>query len=184
MKLRMPAVLFALAAISAIAGATTVTLIPHAEAQRLRATVFVTQSNIPRGLSEKALVGFARGHQARALAETSEADISTRRWLANMIVSFNAAPGDLEYHALFYDVNDGPRQFVDDMAIYLNGRDERTYVQRLTLARPRFRPNRRYELSITVRHAEAGTQRFETRGEEIRHTGQVDFSDEQAAGGD
>ena len=176
MKLRTSTLLAVLAAGSALIGAAATALVPHAEAQRLRAQVYVTQGAIPRSLSEKALIGFARGHQARTLTETTEANLADRHWLANMVVSFNTPPGDLEYHALFYDVQDGPRTFVDDMAIYLNGRDQRTYVQRLNLARPRFRPNRRFELSITVRHAEVGTTRFETRGEEPRRTGQVDFS--------
>lgn len=173
--------LLALAAFSAIAAVSLASLLPQglvsrAEAQRLRAQVYVTQAAIPRGLSEKALIGFGRGHQARAMNESSEATIEDRKWLGNMVVSFNAPPGDLEYHALFYDVTDGARTFVDDMAIYLNGRDQRTYVQRLNLARPRFRPNRRYELVITVRRAEVGRTRFDTRGEEPRRSGQVDFS--------
>lgn len=182
--------LLALAALSTLAVAVAGTVVtamlpsaalpdgavPRAEAQRLRAQVFVTQAAIPRGLSEKALIGFGRGRQARTMSESSEAEIDQRKWLANMIVAFNAPPGDLEYHALFYDVTDGARNFVDDMAIYLNGRDQRTYVQRLNLQRPRFRPNRRYELVITVRRAEVGSTRFETRGEEPRRTGQVDFS--------
>lgn len=168
--------LLALAASSALVAALGAGLAPHAEAQRLRAQVYVTQAAIPRGLSEKALIGFARGHQARSMNETTEAEIESRHWLGNMVVSFNSAPGDLEYHALFYDLTDGARNFVDDMAIYLNGRDQRTYVQRLNLQRPRFRPNRRYELVITVRRAEVGSTRFDTRGEEPRRTGQVDFS--------
>jgi hypothetical protein len=169
--------LFAFSALVA-AGATALVPggIPHAEAQRLRATIYVTQAAIPRGLSEKALIGFARGHQARALNETSEPQIESRHWLANMVASFNAPPGDLEYHALFYDITDGSRDFVDDMAIYVGDRDQRTYVQRLNLGRPRFRPNRRYELVITVRRAEVGSARFDTRGEEPQRSGQVDFS--------
>jgi hypothetical protein len=178
MSSRKPRVtaLLALAAVSSIVAVAMTAVMPHAEAQRLRAQVYVTQAAIPRGLSEKALIGFGRGHQARAMNESSEAAIDDRHWLGNMIVAFNAPPGDLEYHALFYDVTDGARDFVDDMAIYLNGRDQRTYVQRLNLARPRFRPNRRYELVITVRRAEVGNTRFETRGEEPRRSGQVDFS--------
>ena len=79
--------------------------------------------------------------------------------------------------AMLRRTRDGARNFVDDMSIYLNGRDQRTFVQRLNLARPRFRPNRRYDLVITVRRAEVGTTRFETRGEEVRRSGQVDFSE-------
>ena len=176
-RIRRPTLLLAIAAASALVAGAASWSIPHADAQRLRAQVHVTQTVVPRGLSEKALVGFARGHQARALSESTEEAIESRHWLANMVVAFNAPPGDLEYHALFYDVTDGARNFVDDMSIYLNGRDQRTFVQRLNLARPRFRPNRRYDLVITVRRAEVGTTRFETRGEEVRRSGQVDFSE-------
>lgn len=174
--------LLALAAISAMITVALGAVVPPAEAQRLRVNIYVTQASIPRGLGEKALIGFARGHSARALNESTDAAIPDRHWLANMVAAFSGPPGDLEYHALFYDVTNGTRDFVDDMAIYVGDRDQRTYVQRLNLARPRFRPNRRYELVITVRRAEAGTTRFETRGEEIQRSGQVDFSDEQASG--
>ena len=169
--------LVALAALSISLGALATSFVPHVGAQRLRATVYVTQAVIPRGLSEKALVGFARGHQARIMSETTETDLAQRHWAGNMVVQFNTPPGDLEYHALFYDVTDGVRNFIDDMAIYVHDREQRTYVQRINLARPRFRPNRRLEMVITVAHAEVGRARLEIRGEEVHHSGQVDFSE-------
>lgn len=169
--------LVAMAALSLSVGMLATSLVPHAWAQRLHAQVFVTQAVIPRGLTEKALLGFARGHQARIMAETTETDLAQRHWAGNMVVQFNTPPGDLEYHALFYDVTDGTRNFIDDMAIYVHDRDQRTYVQRINLARPRFRPNRRLEMVVTVAHAEVGTTRIELRGEEVRHSGTVDFSE-------
>jgi hypothetical protein len=33
---------------------------------------------------------------------------------------------------------------------------------------------------VTLRREEIGSVRFETVGEEVRHSGQVDFSDEEA----
>lgn len=169
--------LLALAALSLTLGMLATSLVPHATAQRLRASVYVTQAVIPRGLTEKALIGFARGHQARIMQETTETDLAQRHWAGNMVVQFNSPPGDLEYHALFYDVTDGVRNFIDDMAIYVHDRDQRTYVQRINLARPRFRPNRRLEMVVTVAHAEVGNTRLEIRGEEVRHSGTVDFSE-------
>jgi len=171
-----------LACVSLTLGALAASFVPHATAQRLHATVFVTQAVIPRGLTEKALVGFARGHQARIMSESTETDLSQRHWAGNMVVQFNTPPGDLEYHALFYDVTDGTRNFIDDMAIYVHDRDQRTYVQRINLARPRFRPNRRLEMVVTVAHAEVGNTRIEIRGEEVHHSGQVDFSEADTHG--
>ncbi len=174
--------LVALAALSLALGTLATYALPHAGAQRLRATVYVTQAVIPRGLTEKALVGFARGHQARIMQETTETDLAQRHWTGNMVVQFNTPPGDLEYHALFYDVTDGVRNFIDDMAIYVHDREQRTYVQRINLARPRFRPNRRLEMVVTVAHAEVGRARLEIRGEEVHHSGQVDFSEADTHG--
>ncbi len=178
MKHSRTRILFGLAILSLCLTALGTSFVPAASAQRLRATIYVTQAAIPRGLSEKALIGFARGHQARIMAETTEPDLAARHWMGNMVVSFNTPPGDLEYHALFYDVTDGARQFINDMSIYVSDRDQRTYVQRINLARPQFRPNRRLEMVVTVSHAEVGTSRLELRGEEVHRSGQVDFSEE------
>lgn len=155
-----------------------------AEAQRVRCQVFVTQARVPRGLSERALIRFGRGHRGRQLQETAEETLNDRRWRANAIFSFNRPPGDLEFHALFYDITDGPRDFVREMSVFVSDRSQRTVLHRLTLPRPMFRPNRRIEMVVTLRRQEVGKTRFQLAGEEVRHTGQVDFSDSQAAGRD
>lgn len=154
-------------------------LAPSADAQRgLRATVYVTQAAIPRNLSERALVGFARGHQARQMRETTGVPLAERSWLGNLVVQFSDPIGDLEYHALYYDVTDGGRNFIDDMSINIRDRSQRTFVQRIHLARPRFRPNRQLEVVITVRRQEVGRARFNLIGEEAQRSGVVTFSDE------
>lgn len=152
-----------------------------AEAQRgggLRATVYVTQAAIPRGLSERALLGFARGHQARQMQETTDTPLPERRWLGNLVIQFSAPINDLEYHALYYDVTDGARNFIDDMSINVHDRTQRTFVQRITLPRPRFRPNKQIEMVVTVRRAEVGRARFNILGQEEQRSGVVTFSDE------
>lgn len=151
-----------------------------AEAQALRCQIFLTQARIPNGLSERGLVGFARGHRARALRETSEATLNERRWLANAVFQFNRPPGDLEFHALFYDVTEGSRNFIREMSVFVSDRAQRTVLHSLLLPRPTFRPNRRIEMVVTVRRQEVGTVRFETAGEEVRHSGTVSFTDDQA----
>lgn len=148
-----------------------------AEAQRrLRVDIFITQAQIPQGLTERGLLGFARGHRAPRLQESSEANLRERRWHANTVFSFSQPPGDLEFHALFYDVHDGPRNFVREMSVFVADRTQRTVLHRLMLPRPTFRPNRRMEMVVTVRREEVGSVRFELVGEEVQHTGQVDFS--------
>ena len=65
-------------------------LVPVAEAGSLKAQVYLVQVPIPTKLTEKALLGFGRAHANKILRETTEADLKTRKWKAEMIVSFNA----------------------------------------------------------------------------------------------
>jgi hypothetical protein len=145
---------------------------------RLRVQVLITQAQVPRSLTERGLIGFARSHRAARLQESTEENLRERKWYANVVFSFNRPPGDLEFHALFYDVHDGPRNFIREMSVFTADRSQRTVLHRLQLPRPTFRPNRRMEMVVTVRREEVGSARFELVGDEVRHTGEVDFSDE------
>ncbi len=149
----------------------------------LRANVYLVQRALPRRASERALLRFARAHHSSRLQETHEPDPEDRAWEANLVVHFSRPPGDLEFHVLFYDTQDGAPRFVDDMAVYLNARDQRTYVQRLRLPRPKFKPERRMELVVTVGRKEVARRSFQLRGERRRNTGEVVFSEEEARRG-
>ena len=156
-----------------------------AEAQRggrIRAQIYLTQQRVPGNLTERGVLAFGRRSNARILNETTAEPINQRKWLANMVLQFNQPPGDLEFHVLFYDVEDGPRRFVEDMSTFVNDRAQRTYVQPIRLPRPRFRPNRRYEMVITVRRAEVGSKQFGLAGEEVRRSGEVSFTDDETRG--
>ncbi len=155
-----------------------------AQAQRLRVQIHVTQAQIPRDLSERGLLAFARRHRAQRLRESTETDLNAREWRANAVFAFNAPPGDLEFHALFYDVTEGSRNFIREMSVFVSDRSQRTVLHRINLPRPTFRPNKRIEMVVTVHRQEVGSTRFIIDGEEIRHSGQVDFTDEQARGRD
>lgn len=151
-----------------------------AEAVRLRARVYITQAKIPRKISEKGLIGFARRHNTRRLQETQDEKLKDRKWKANMVIVFNAPPGDLEYQVLFYDIHDGPRRLVEDMSTFVNDRKQKTYLQKISLKRPRFKPNRNMELVVVVRRQEVGRMKFGVLGQEVRRSGTVNFSDEDA----
>lgn len=166
----------ALAALVALAGAGSLLDASDAEAQRLRAQVYLTQHRIPRSVSERGLIGFARGHRARRLAETSDENIAEREWRANMVTSFNRPVGDLEFQVLFYELEGNTRRFLGPpLSTMISDRDQKTFLQRLRLERPRFAPDKRYELVVVVRRQEVGRARFETRGERVQHTGEVTF---------
>ncbi len=165
------------AALTLIVGASGYAITtPTAEAQRLRARVYITQNRLPRRVSERGLIRFARSHRARRLRETTDQPIPERKWKAEMVVSFNRPVGDMEFQALFYDMEGGARRFIGPpLSVFVSDRDEKTFVQRLRLERPQFKPNNRYEIVITVRRREVGRARFETIGERVRHTGEVTF---------
>ena len=146
-----------------------------AEAQRLRARVYLTQAALSRRLSERQVISFARGHQARRLQETTDQPIPEREWRANLVASFNRPIGDFEFQVLFYDLEEGRRFLGPALSIMVSDRNQKTFVQRVRLERPQFKPNRRMELVVTVRRQEVGRTRFETVGERIRHSGEVSF---------
>jgi hypothetical protein len=150
-----------------------------AEASALRANVYLVQAVVPKTLTEKALLNFARSHANKILRETTDTELKTRKWKAEMVVSFNMPVDDMEFGVLFYDIHDGPRRFVDDMSALLNDRKQKTFVQKLTLARPQFKPNRNMELIVTVRRAEVGRLKFGVVGEEVKRSGEVSFSDRE-----
>jgi len=154
---------------------------PPAEAGGLKAQIYLTQAQIPHGLSEKALLGFARGHNVKLLQETT-GDIKTRKWKANLVVSFSAPVDDMEFTVLFYDVHDGPRRFVEDMSTMVSNRKDKTFVQTISLPRPAFKPNRNMELVVTVRRAEVARLKFGVVGEEPKRSGTVSFEDDEAGG--
>jgi hypothetical protein len=158
---------------------------PAAEGQRgLRAQVFLTQQRIPRNLSERQLVAFARRANARTLRETTDRPLPERKWTAEMVTSFNRPPGDLEFHVLWYDIEGGARRFVRDMSTYVSDREQATFVTRINLPRGQgraegFQPNRRYEAVVTVRRQEVGRMQVTLAGEEIARSGEVSFSDDE-----
>jgi hypothetical protein len=169
---------------SIIIGATAAALValalaPAAHAGSLKAQIYLLQTPIPNSLSEKALIGFARAHANKLLRETPEGEIKTRKWKAEMVITFNSSVGDLEFQVLFYDIHDGPRRFVEDMSTMVNDKKQKTFVQKITLPRPAFKPNRQMEMVVTVMRSEVGRLKFGVIGEEIKRSGEVSFSDKE-----
>ena len=87
----------------------------------------------------------------------------------------------MQFQVLFYDVQES-RRMVDDMSTMINKRNEKTFVQPVSLERPAFKPNRQMELVVVVKRVEVGKLKFGVLGEEIKRSGQVSFSDDEAGG--
>lgn len=169
---------FVLALATLLVSLVAVVAFPIAvEAGSLKANVYMTQNKIPNGLTEKGLIGFVRSHGTTRLRETSEEKVDERKFMAEMVTQFSQPPGDLEFHVLFYDIHDGSRQFVEDLSTFIDNKKQKVFLQRVKLPRPRFKPNRRMELVVTVKRAEVGSLKFITDGEEKRHSGVVSFDE-------
>lgn len=168
-----------IAALGAAIALGGVLLPPLAEAARLKAQVFLVQAKIPKKVTERGLINFGRRNRMKLLREEKKGEIKKRKWKAEMIVAFNRPVDDLEFQVLFYDIHDGPRRFVDDLATFVNDRKQKTFVQKVTLARPRFKPNRNMELVVTVKRQEVGRLKFGVLGEEVKRSGEVSFSDDE-----
>lgn len=154
-------------------------LVPAADAAKLKAKIYVTQRPVPAAKTEQALLAFARSNFTLRLRESNEKKLDDRKWKGDMIVSFNHGVGDTEFQVLFYDTHEGPRRFIEDMAVFVSRRDEKTFVSKFSLGRPEFKPNHQHELVVTVRREEVGRQKFATLGEEKRRSGFVGFSDDE-----
>jgi hypothetical protein len=168
---------FAAAFAALLLGVFGLPQIPIADAQRgLRCQVLVTQSRIRRGLSEGQLIRFARSHRTRRLQETDEEELNDRRWRAQVVFAFNRPPGDLEFHALYYEREGATRNFVREQSVFIGDRSQRTILHRISLPRPTFEPEQEIEMVVTVRRQEVGTARFTLVGERHRYSGEVDFT--------
>lgn len=169
-----------LMALGAVIALGLALFVDPAEAGGIKAALYLTQAKIPGGLTEKGLLGFAKGNSMKLLHESTDAEIKARKWKANLVVAFTRPVDDMEFTVLFYDVQDGPRRFVDDMSTMVSKKNEKTFVQPVTMSRPMFKPNRQMELVVTVRHEEVGKLKFGVLGEEIKRSGEVSFSDDEA----
>jgi hypothetical protein len=152
---------------------------PIAAAASLKAQIFLVQATIPKQLTERSLIAFGRRNANKLLRETTDGDVKSRKWKADMIVAFSRPVDDMEFQVLFYDIHEGPRRFINDMSTMVNDRGQKTFVQKVTLPRPQFKPNRQMELVVTVKREEVGRLKFGVVGQEIQRSGEVSFSDKE-----
>lgn len=156
-------------------------LVPHvAEAGGLKANLILSSVDPSRtAKSEKQLRSSSKSVKKLTDGSWEKGGEATpyddRVFKAYLVTSFNQPPGDLEFHIIFYDVTDGGREFVDDMSTFIDKRDQKAFVTKLTLPRKRFRPNRKMELVVTVKRQEVGSIKFMTEGKEKVRDGVVNF---------
>lgn len=150
-----------------------------AQAQRIRGNVYLVQKKLPKKTTAQGLARFGRANHRKVLQEVNYGPIEERYWPIEMIVKFNRPPGDREFEVAFYDIEEGVPRFLRSMTTFINNPRETTFVQKVKLPRQKFKANRRYELVVRVKRQEAGRVKFGLAGERVRHSGTVDFSDDE-----
>jgi hypothetical protein len=147
---------------------------------RNSAQIYIVQGRVPKSLpGADGIVRFGKKNHRNTLQETS-GPIRDRSWLAKLIVKFAKPIGDWEYDILYFEVNGSRREHVGSVVtVHVSDRNETTFVQKVELKRPDFKPKTKMELILRVRGREVGARRFNLAGEEIRirHTGTVDFTE-------
>jgi len=132
----------------------------NAEAAQLKAKIFLTEVSIPRGLPEKDLLSYVQKNQITKIAAANVTDVKKSYWTANLVIAFNASPGELEYQMSIYDVQGGVRVLVENRSMLLSDRIQKTYVQKIFFKAPQYQQNRNYELAVVVRGGEVGRFKF------------------------
>jgi hypothetical protein len=147
---------------------------------RNTAQIYIVQGRVPSSLPGKdGIVKFGRKNHRNTLQEVTGVPVKERSWLAKLIVQFQQPIGDWEYDILFFELTGSQRENVGPIVtVHVSDRNERTFVQKVELKRPEFKPKAKMELVLRVRGREAGTRRFTLAGEEmrVRYSGSVDFT--------
>ena len=136
-----------------------------AEARPSKAKIYMTQEKIPRKLTEKELVAFVKKHQTKRLEETKDSNIKKRIWKANVVFAFKRPLGAMEFDLVFYEIKRGVRILVERRNTLLNDSTQKTYLEKIKLRRPSYKPNRKMVLAVEVNRAEVGRFKFSTIGE-------------------
>lgn len=163
-------------AAAAVLGALAALPLDRADAQAgTHAKIFLIQSRIPGGLSEKGLLGFARKSNRPKLHEETGQPLKQRSWRGTLVAAFNKPLTDVEFQVLFYDVTESKRFISPPLSVFINDRTQKTFVQDIKLPRPDFKPNRKMELVVVIRRNEVAKHRFELLGEVEKNSGVVNF---------
>ncbi|MGB0678856.1 MAG: hypothetical protein ACPGUV_04260 [Polyangiales bacterium] len=146
-----------------------------------KARVYVVQKRIPRTLSERKLLRFAKTNRAKVLQEKKDKPIDERQWRAEMVLSFKRPPfgrrgGAQEFTVLFYDL-ERRQEFIQDLVVMVPDPSQKTFVQKIRLKRPNFQPNHRIRMVVTLNRREVAEVELTLRGEQKKRSGVVDFNE-------
>jgi hypothetical protein len=91
---------------------------------------------------------------------------------------------DVEYMVKIYDVSTRPQQLLVTFEQFTDSRGQASLMSHMTLERKMVGVNKHLMITMESKGRVLASTRFKILGESERYTGKVDFSEEDAAGGD
>jgi len=137
--------------------------------------VVITTRRLPmRFASASAMTAFLRKHRKKEVWPDKEG-----KWKFEIACFFAKPLNDLQVNVKFYDTTEGNQRFVIAYDQFTSDRGQRVLVSSLTLEKPQFAPNREYKMVVSNRGRSLASTTFKLRGEGKKHSGKVEFSDEE-----
>lgn len=105
-------------------------------------------------------------------------DKKTKSWKVYIAAFFRKPLNDLEITVKLYDVTTGQRHLVNSFEQYTEGRGQTSLISHIKLEREYFGVNKKIMVVMETRKAILAQGTFHILGEEVKHSGKVDFTDE------
>ncbi|HET6612936.1 MAG TPA: hypothetical protein VFG83_13140 [Kofleriaceae bacterium] len=172
--------------LSAILFCSTIALILPEDAQAGRSpervfagNVITSKTHIPtRAKSANAYIRTLRKLKTRQFWENTE----TKEWKIYFAAFFRKPLNDLEITIKLYDVTGGQPHLKSSFQQFLGTRGQKSVVSHLKLSREHFGVNRQILMVVENRGRTLATGKFKILGKQDRPSGNVVFTEEEAAG--
>lgn len=106
-------------------------------------------------------------------------DTKKKQWKIYFAAFFKRPLNDLEVTVKLYDITDKKPHLRNAFESYLGERGQTNLISYLKLDREKFGVNRKIMMVVEYRGRKLATGTFEIRGEAEKHSGKVDFSEEE-----
>ena len=103
----------------------------------------------------------------------------SKSWKVHFAAFFRKPLNDLEITVKLYDITTGRRHLVNSFEQYTEGRGQKTLISHIKLEREYFGVNKKILISMESRKSVLAQGTFHILGEEEKHSGKVDFTEDE-----
>jgi hypothetical protein len=145
-----------------------------------RKQIVVSAKRFPmRFSSDSAMISFLRQHRKKEIWPEKDGT-----WKFEFMCFFADPLNDLQVSVKFFDLTEGNKRFVNAFDQFTSERGQRILASSIVLEKPQFGANRKYRMIVSNRGRELAETTFTLRGEGPKHSGKVEFSDEETTQSD